>query len=76
MHKFVYEFRGNNTYIIQDRTALMVFFSLGFQGKGNKKFDRTIPSKININLMIAIGLCLKNLNQIVESIKLNGFVRP
>ena len=22
MHKFVYEFRGNNTYIIQDRTAL------------------------------------------------------
>ena len=54
----------------------MVFFSLGFQGKGNKKFDRTIPSKTNVNLMIAIGLCLKNLNQIVESIKLNGFVRP
>ena len=26
----------------------MVFFSLGFQGKGNKKFDRTIPSKTNI----------------------------
>ena len=22
LHKFVYEFRGNNTYIIQDRTAL------------------------------------------------------
>ena len=52
------------------------FFSLGFQGKGNRKFDRTIPSKTNIKLMITIGLCLKNLNQIVESIKLNGFVRP
>ena len=22
LHEFVYEFRGNNTYIIQDRTAL------------------------------------------------------
>ena len=24
LHKFVYEFRGNNTYIIQGRTALAV----------------------------------------------------
>ena len=23
LHKFVYEFRGNNTYIIHDRTALI-----------------------------------------------------
>ena len=24
LHKFVYEFRGNNTYIIQDKTVLVV----------------------------------------------------
>ena len=51
----------------------MVFFSLGFQGKG--KFDRTIASKAKSKLIITIGLCLKNLNQKVESMKLN-VVRP
>ena len=36
LHKFVYEFRGNNTYIILDRTALVGtymivhFFSIQF----------------------------------------------
>ena len=51
------------------------FFSLGFQGKGNRQFDRTIPSKAKSKLIITIGLCLKNLNQKVDSMKLN-FVRP
>ena len=31
LHKFLYEFRGNNTYIILDRTALKRTLELDYQ---------------------------------------------
>ena len=40
LHEFVYEFRGNNTYIIQDRTALaQVQGNLDLRKMSNSKFS-------------------------------------
>ena len=40
LHEFVYEFRGNNTYIIQDRTALaQVQGNLDLRKMSNCKFS-------------------------------------
>ena len=34
LHKFVYEFRGNNTYVIQEKTSLAVLNTVEFREVG------------------------------------------
>ena len=46
LHKFVYEFRGNNTYIIQDRPALLWMF--------------VIPNLLNCIYLVALNLLVNN----------------
>ena len=34
LHEFVYEFRGNNTYVIQEKTSLAVLNTVEFREVG------------------------------------------